>query len=84
MSYQVAILRRAQKQLNKLGQQDRERVTRAIFELANEPWPQRSKKLQGRNGYSLRVGSYRALYDVDDIKKVVEVFIVAHRREAYR
>jgi mRNA interferase RelE/StbE len=34
--------------------------------------------------YRLRVGVYRILYEVDDARAVVDVFRVAHRKEAYR
>ena len=43
-----------------------------------------SKKLKGDAGYSLRVGTYRVLYDIDDKAKVVTIYRIKHRREAYR
>ncbi|MBC8254677.1 MAG: type II toxin-antitoxin system RelE/ParE family toxin, partial [Ardenticatenia bacterium] len=34
--------------------------------------------------YSLRVGVYRILYDIDDDTRTVTIYRVKHRREAYR
>lgn len=34
--------------------------------------------------WTTRRGEYRALYTIDDPKKVVTVLAVAHRRDAYR
>jgi mRNA interferase RelE/StbE len=48
------------------------------------PRPARVRKLQGTEGYRLRVGDYRVLYTVDDRSQTVVVYSVAHRREAYR
>jgi mRNA interferase RelE/StbE len=34
--------------------------------------------------YRLRVGNYRIIYQIDEKKKIVTVYGVIHRREAYR
>jgi mRNA interferase RelE/StbE len=48
------------------------------------PRPTDAKKLNGDAGYSLRVGIYRVLYDIDDSLRLVTVYRIKHRREAYR
>jgi mRNA interferase RelE/StbE len=48
------------------------------------PRPPDAKKLRGVGGYSLRVGVYRVLYDIDDAARKVTVFRIKYRREAYR
>jgi mRNA-degrading endonuclease RelE of RelBE toxin-antitoxin system len=35
-------------------------------------------------GYSLRVGVYRILYDIDDASQTVTIYRIKHRREVYR
>ncbi|MEK7778400.1 MAG: type II toxin-antitoxin system RelE/ParE family toxin [Chloroflexota bacterium] len=42
------------------------------------------KLRQATNGYRLRVGSYRILYEIDDASRAVWIFAIRHRREAYR
>ncbi|MFQ5839214.1 MAG: type II toxin-antitoxin system RelE/ParE family toxin [Candidatus Methylomirabilales bacterium] len=41
-------------------------------------------KLEGMEGYRIRIGNYRAVYLVDDRERVVDVVRIAHRREVYR
>ena len=58
----------------------------AINALASEPRPDGVKKLStSKNGYRIRVGDYRVLYQVTD-KNVMVVLVlkVAHRRDVYR
>ena len=41
-------------------------------------------KLQGRDGYRLRVADWRVIYEIDDGKLRILVIAVAHRKEVYR
>ena len=82
--YQVAILRRVQKELAKLPKQDYERVKAALFALRDEPRPGGCKKLSGREGWRVRVGRYRVIYEIDDEVKRVTVLHVGHRKDVYR
>ena len=50
MSYEVLILRRAQKELANLPKADYERVRDAVAALAENPRPAGCKKLVGREG----------------------------------
>lgn len=84
MSYAVFILRRAQKALSKIRQRDRERIEKAIHTLSGDPRPPQSKKLRGRDGWRLRTGSYRTIYEIDDKKNEVTVLDIDHRRDVYR
>ena len=84
MSYQVLILRRAQKALGDLPKGDYERVRNAIAEFANNPRPTGSKKLVSRNGWRIRVGDYRVIYEVDDANRQVTVLDIGHRRDIYQ
>ena len=35
-------------------------------------------------GYKLRIGDYRALIDLDETKKLIEVILVGHRKDVYK
>jgi len=61
MSYGVQILRRAQKELAQLSNQDYKRVKEAIQDLSNDPRPQGCKKLTAREGWRIRVGDCRVI-----------------------
>lgn len=84
MSYQVSILRRAQKELATLSGSTFERVRDALLALAEEPRPGGCKKLKGREGWRIRVGDYRVLYEIDDARQTVLIVHIGHRRDIYR
>jgi len=83
MNYAVAILRRAQKELGQLSSPSFERVCDAIRSLAGNPRPQGCRKLVGREGWRIRVGDYRVIYQIDDPARNVLVLHVGHRRDIY-
>jgi mRNA interferase RelE/StbE len=58
-------------------------VLQAIGALAENPRPFGYRKLKGRNGYRIRVGSYRVIYDVFDAVLVVEIIEVGNRKDIY-
>jgi mRNA interferase RelE/StbE len=84
MTYAITILRRAQKELSDLPQEPYLRVRDTIRDLAEEPRPIGSKKLAGRTGWRIRVGSYRVVYEIDDPNHVVTILHIGHRRDVYR
>ncbi|MBO9684519.1 MAG: type II toxin-antitoxin system RelE/ParE family toxin [Flavisolibacter sp.] len=40
-------------------------------------------KLKGRDGYRIRVGNYRIIYEIIDDKLKVIVITIAHRKDVY-
>lgn len=84
MSYRIDILRRAQKSLKNLQQNTYQRVRDAIRELATDPRPSGCSKLTGRDGWRIRVGDYRVIYEIDDQESVIIILDIGHRRDIYR
>ncbi len=84
MNYTLFIQRRAERELEDLPLDAYERMVEAIRLLAAEPRPRGCHKLRGRNGWRLRVGNYRVIYEIDDRARTVTVCHVGHRREVYR
>ena len=84
MNYQVLIRRGAQKELAGFPLGTYERVKSAIGKLADNPRPRGSRKLIGRDGWRVRVGEYRVVYEIDDNNRSVTVLHVGHRRDVYR
>jgi mRNA interferase RelE/StbE len=73
------------KSSSRLTSQDFKRIVGAMRDLAENPRPPGCRKLVGGEGdWRLRVGDYRVLYEINDMRKVVRVLHVKHRREAYR
>jgi mRNA interferase RelE/StbE len=91
--YSVRILRRAIKDITDLPKgyarlvgepKYGQRLAPAPTLQRENPRPPGAKKLRGTTDYSLRVGVYRILYDIDDGARIVTIYRVKHRREAYR
>ena len=84
MTYTVLILRRAQRELQRLPQEDYDRVREAMRGLAHNPRPTGCLPLTGRAGWRIRVGDYRVICDIDDVQRTVTIVHVGHRRDVYR
>ena len=82
--YQVRFKAGARKWLANVDQRLRMRILRAVFKLANNPYPPGVKRLVGNSGLRIRVGDYRVIYEVHDSRLLVLVIDVGHRREIYR
>ena len=82
--YRLRILRRALKDIAALPKDYARLISQHIDRLAEEPRPPDAKRLRGTKDHSLRVGTYRILYDIDDKAHLVTVYRIKHRREAYR
>jgi mRNA interferase RelE/StbE len=83
--YRVKLGSRAAKDADRLPDSIWQRVLAALRVLQETPRPRDSLKLKGIEGlYRLRVGDYRALYDIDDDEQLVIVLRIQHRREACR
>jgi mRNA interferase RelE/StbE len=81
--YKVLTRRKAIKDIARLPKGYSRLVSQHIDNLAYTPRPPDAKQLVS-GGYSLRVGIYRVLYDIDEAAEEVTVHRVMHRREAYR
>jgi mRNA interferase RelE/StbE len=85
MPFGVLLSTAAERDRRKLPPEIRSRITRTFLALEQDPRPPGVAKLSGTaNGWRIRVGDYRILFEVDDEAQTVLVLRVAHRREAYR
>jgi mRNA interferase RelE/StbE len=81
--YSVTISKTAAKQLDALPDSVSEILIEAIRSLAKNPRPHGLKKLKGREGFRIRKGDYRIIYDIFDRELVVEVIALGHRKDIY-
>ena len=84
MAYQIKIKRSAEKEYKNLENNIQKKVKERIFSLAEIQRPEKSKKLQNRDGYRVRVSDYRIIYIIDDDTELVEIIRIAHRKDIYR
>jgi mRNA interferase RelE/StbE len=73
----------ALKQLEKLEHGVRERVVRVLERLRIRPESCDIKKLVGMQGYRLRVGDYRIIFDMEKEKLLILVLQIGHRKNIY-
>lgn len=86
MTYFVTIERRPVKFLADLRQSDPSiylKIKEKILALQNNPRPPGYKKLKNRDGWRIRIGVYRVIYEIHDPVKKVFVFDIGHRKNIY-
>jgi mRNA interferase RelE/StbE len=85
LPYQVQILPAALKQLAKIPNPDRRRITERIERLADDPRPSGSKKLAGKEElHRIRIGDYRVIDAINDGALLVIVVRIGQRGDVYR
>jgi mRNA interferase RelE/StbE len=84
-AYSVEIKKSAAKEIESLDRKFIPLVWKKINSLSKNPRPASSQKLTGsKTSYSLPLGSYRILYQINDRLRTVIIYAVGHRREIYR
>jgi mRNA interferase RelE/StbE len=81
--YKILLLPQAQKDLDSYRGKIFQQIKEKIFFLSQNPRPHGCLKLTAEQGYRLRSGHYRIIYRIDDKKKVVYVYRIKHRKDAY-
>ena len=81
--YTAVLSKKAQKQLDVLSDNIAEPIFEDIADLEENPRPQGYIKLKGRDGYRIRVGNYRIIYDFYDNELIVDVVTLGHRKDIY-
>lgn len=84
MPYVVLITRSAQKALAQLPLGIRERMRDALVQLGDVPRPTGCAKLRSQEGWRIRVGSYRVIYEIDDTQRRITILHLGQRRDIYR
>ena len=84
LKYKISIDKNALKFLDKLDEFKYEHLIDEIFHLENEPRPVGCTKLNVNQGYRIKWSSYRILYIINDKEKLITIYKIAHRKEAYK
>lgn len=82
--YRVIIERRAAKEIERLPAEIIQGVIDTIKSLKSNPRPHNVKRLVGEIGWRIRISDYRILYVIDDSQRLITIYRIKHRREAYR
>lgn len=82
MTFTVLLHPKAAEALKKVEEQTRSRITEKLRELGNHP-EKAGKRLKYSDFWSLRVGDYRAIYEIDMNKNQVIILFIGHRKKVY-
>ena len=78
-AFTVRIEKSPRKFLKTLQISEKKRIDAALTILADNPIPPKAKNLSGRDGYRIRVGDYRIIYEIQKNLLVVLVIDIGHR-----
>ena len=88
MTYSVLVTKRAKKSLCELPKPIAKEIYQELTSISREENPTKYvKKLKGNKNppfYSLRVGSYRVILNIEDNVMVIHVIEAGHRSKIYR
>jgi mRNA interferase RelE/StbE len=82
--YKIKLSNNVVKQLDKLDKSTYLRIYNKMQSLKENPRPIGSIKLTNADGYRIRTGDYRILYEINDKEVFVFIFNIMHRKEVYR
>ncbi|MFQ5911036.1 MAG: type II toxin-antitoxin system RelE/ParE family toxin [Thermoplasmata archaeon] len=81
MSFEVLLHPKSARFLSKLDKVTKERIESRLKEL--ESHPERGKRLRYSDFWILRIGDYKAIYEIDEVKNGVMVLFIGHRKNVY-
>lgn len=83
MTYNIVFSPNAQKQLDKLEKDLKERILLSLERIKVRPYDF-VKKLSGAPYFRFRVGDYRLVLDIRNNELIIIVIEVGHRRNIYK
>lgn len=83
MAHKLNIKPTAAKSLEKINEPDYSNIKSAIYSLTVNARPQGYIKLKGREGYRIRSGDYRIIYNIYDNILTINVIAIGHRKDIY-
>ncbi len=72
----------SKKAKNFLEKQNRSTQLRILSAIAKLPQDGDIKKLQGQNGYRLRIGNFRVLFDINGV--IIDIIDIGNRGQIYK
>ena len=82
MTFTALLHPKAVKALEKIEEQTRLMITEKLRELRNRP-ERVGRRLKYSEFWSLRVGDYRAIYEINRDKNQVVILFIGHRKKVY-
>jgi mRNA interferase RelE/StbE len=82
VAFAILLHPKAAKELERLEEDLRTRIKERLRELQNNP-ESIGKPLKPSDFLSLRIGDYRAIFEIDRAEKQVIVLFIGHRNKVY-
>ena len=83
MPFNITFKKKAIKALIKINEPYYSAIKTAIYDLADNPRPNGYIKLKGRDGFRIRVGTYRIIYDIFEQELVIDIINIGSRGGVY-
>ncbi len=81
MGHEVLLHPKVDKFLEKSDKELRKRIRNKLGELKSEP--EKGKRLSKSDFWRLRIGDYKAIYEIDRNEEKVVILFVGHRKNVY-
>jgi mRNA interferase RelE/StbE len=84
--YKISYSKEAEKSLLRMPRNTAKLIRKKLDAIAVKPFANHpnAKKLQGREGFRLRVGDWRVIYKIQNEQLVIIVLKIASRGEVYK
>lgn len=84
--YNIAFSKEAAKSLQRMPRSTAQLIREKLEIIAADPYADHpnAKKLQGREGYRLRIGDWRVVYKIQNERFIIIVLKIASRGEIYK
>ncbi len=83
MSLKISISKTAQKELSQINKKDAITIKERILTLSEDIKKEDVIKLIDRDGYRMRIGNYRLIFDTD-FNSFINIIHIGHRKHIYK
>ena len=84
MAYKILLKPSAIKDLDSLPDKEVKKILARATQLEEDPRPIGVQKLTQKEGYRIRSGNYRILFEIVDKSKTISIYRIKHRKDAYK
>lgn len=84
MQFQISLSAKAQKQLNDLEKQEKDKVIKQLVFLTSNPFLGKKLKGEFEGYYSVRAWPYRIVYKIQKQELIVWIIRIEHRQGVYK
>ncbi|MCC6575482.1 MAG: type II toxin-antitoxin system RelE/ParE family toxin [Planctomycetes bacterium] len=84
LTWEVTVAPSVAKQVDRMDRRVQDQFSRALIQLSIDSCQAARKRLKGREGWRLRVGSNSALLDINENRKTIRIAAFTPRKDVYK